>query len=580
MRLQITICLLLLGCLVFVTCNPIDKNEIPLTEKEWWQTAVFYQIYPRSFKDSDGDGSGDLKGIQSQLSHIKDLGVTAAWLSPIYTSPQVDGGYDIANFTDVDPLYGTLEDFDNLIAEAKKLGLKIVLDFVPNHSSDKHEWFKKSVKRIDPYTNYYVWADAKIVNGTRQPPNNWNSYFKFSAWEWNEERGQYYLHLFAIQQPDLNYRDPNLVKEMKDVLRFWMNRGVAGFRVDIISALGEDEALPDEPLSGNCSPDDYCYLNHIYTEDQPLNYDMVVQWRDVLKEHAAATDKVPRVIMTESYSEIDKTIKYFGNETHDGACFPFNFYIIMGISQSSNAQDLKNVVDNYFNKVPKGRTPNWVLGNHDQHRVADRVGVKRIDGLNMLTMTLPGVAVTYNGEEFGQEDGFVTWEETQDPQAINAGEENYLGATRDPERTPLQWDDSKNAGFSTAEKTWLPVSQKYKETNLKKQKAEKESHYKVYKDLVKLRQADALINGDFSSHVEGSNVLLILRKLNNSKLFLTAINFGDIHEEVDLSKIDKILAENLKIEVSSVGAAQTQGSIVSNGKLHLHPYESYVLSKN
>lgn len=199
------------------------------------------------------------------------------------------------------------------------------------------------------------------------------------------------------------------------------------------------------------------------------------------------------------------------------------------------------------------------MGNHDQHRVADRVGVKRIDGLNMLTMTLPGVAVTYNGEEFGQEDGFVTWEETQDPQAINAGEENYLGATRDPERTPLQWDDSKNAGFSTAEKTWLPVSQKYKETNLKKQKAEKESHYKVYKDLVKLRQADALIDGDYSSYVEGSNVLLILRKLNSSKLFLTAINFGDNHEEVDLSKVDKILAENLKIEVSSVGAAQTPG---------------------
>ncbi|XP_044744080.1 maltase A3-like isoform X3 [Chrysoperla carnea] len=569
----------------FVATNPIETSEEWLAaDKEWWQTAVFYQIYPRSFQDSDGDGNGDLNGIRERLPHLKDIGVTSAWLSPIYKSPQVDGGYDISDFKDIDPMFGTLEDFDKLVAEAKKLDIKIVLDFVPNHSSDKHEWFEKSIKRIEPYTSFYVWADAKIVNGTRQPPNNWISWFRKSAWEWNEERGQYYLHQFAIQQPDLNYRNPFLVEEMKNVLRFWMDRGVSGFRVDTLPSLVEVESSPDEPLNPNpgddCLPEDHCYHDHIYTNDQPLTYDILAQWRDVLKEHSAATDKVPRVIMIESASRIDLNMRYYGNETHDGACFPFNFFIIFNLTKESDATDYKYLIENYFTYLPKGRTPNWVLGNHDRNRVGSRMGVGRIDALNMLIMTLPGVAISYNGEEIGQEDGYVSWEDTQDPWGLNAGEDRYLLFTRDPERTPLHWDTTKNAGFSTANKTWLPVSEKYKETNVKAQApANVDSHYNVYKTLIQLRKKTTLQKGDLTTEIVGKNVLIVIRELKDNPSYISVLNLGGKTETVDLSKIEiDSDVKNLKVEVASVGAKNKKGSKILRGKLELSPNEAYVLS--
>lgn len=396
--------------------------------KDWYKNSLVYQIYPRSFKDSNGDGIGDLNGITSKLEHIADIGAHALWLSPIYTSPQVDFGYDIANFTDVDPVYGTLADFDRLVAKAKSLGLKVILDFVPNHSSDKHEWFKKSAQRIKPYDEYYVWRDGKMVNGTRKPPNNWLSVFWGSAWEWNPTRKQYYLHQFAVGQPDLNYRSPALQQEMKNVLKFWMNRGAEGFRIDAINHMYEDARFRDEPRRNvpGLSDDDYESLDHIYTKNLPETYDVLKSWRQLLNNHSKAADT--KMILTEAYTSLDLTLKFY----RSGSNVPFNFMFIAELNNQSSAADFKLKIDNWMKIVPNkpAYVANWVVGNHDNHRAATRYGVMRADQLSMLAIILPGVSVIYNGDEIGMVDRPFTYEETVDPAGCNAGPDRYYRGCR------------------------------------------------------------------------------------------------------------------------------------------------------
>ncbi|XP_044744087.1 maltase A1-like [Chrysoperla carnea] len=492
-----------------------------------------------------------------------------------------DHGYDISDFRAIDPLFGTMNDFDKLIREANGLDIKIIMDFVPNHSSDEHEWFEKSVKRIDPYTDYYVWHDGKIVNGTRQPPNNWTSEMAHSsAWEWHSERKQYYYHQFTVKQPDLNYRNPKVVQEMKDILIFWMKKGVAGFRVDAISPLFEDEQLRDEPVTNkpDCPvPSDKCYKYPIYTRNLPETFDMVVQWRDVLKEYAAKTDNVSKVMMVESYESPPLVMKYYGNSTHDGACFPFNFQFIPNVTIDSNAHEYKALIDKWMDNLPEGRVANWVLGNHDRHRVGTRLGPERIDSLNMLIMTLPGVGVTYQGEEIGMEDGFVSWEDTQDPNALNAGEELYLNYTRDPERTPFHWDGTKNAGFSTANKTWLPVSEKYKETNVKLQSnGSIESHLEVYRQLIQLRVESSLKFGELETLVLNDNVLIVVRILKENKTIVSILNLGKNLENIKLNDIKSFPSKAI-LQINSVGANYKTGYVVTRDSvLPLKPYEGYV----
>lgn len=257
---------------------------------DWWESGNFYQIYPRSFKDSDADGIGDLNGITSKLEYLKDIGITGTWLSPIFQSPQADFGYDISDFTKIHWEYGTLKDFERLVAKCKELNIRLILDFVPNHTSDEHEWFIKSEAKDPEYKDYYIWHPGKMVEGVRQPPNNWISVFRFSAWKWSDKRQEYYLHQFAEKQPDLNYRNPKVVEAMKDILRLWLSRGVTGFRIDAVPFLYEVEAdangdYPDEPLSGSCDdPESYCYLSHIHTQDKDETFDMAYQWRKVLDD--------------------------------------------------------------------------------------------------------------------------------------------------------------------------------------------------------------------------------------------------------------------------------------------------------
>ncbi|PSN34951.1 Maltase A1 [Blattella germanica] len=386
MRILLSVVFAILFSVVAVT-----SQEEPL---DWWKTAIFYQIYPRSFKDSDGDGVGDLKGITEKLDYLVDLGVTAVWLSPIFKSPMADFGYDISDFKNIDEIFGTLDDFANLQRRAKELGLKLVLDLVPNHSSDEHEWFQKSI-----------------------------SLFMGSTWEWNEERQQYYLHEFVKKQPDLNYRIPYLF---------------------------EDEQLRDNPPSNDPTavPGEFSSLLPTYIANLPETHDMISQWRELFEDVQAELGGDSRVMLLEVVPNVNTTFTYYGNATHPEGHLPFNFFF-QTVTNESSALDIRDVVKLWMDRMIDDRWPNWVVGNHDSHRIGSRFSPELVDGLNMYTLLLPGTAITYNGEEIGMLDTFITWEETQDPAGINA--EN--------------------------------------------QKLAERSHYKVYKDLVQARKTATIQRG-------------------------------------------------------------------------------------
>lgn len=526
---------------------------------EWWENANYYQIYPKSFKDSDGDGMGDLNGIAEKAGYLASLGINGVWLSPIFTSPQADGGYDISNFTEIDPMFGDMKDFENLVKTFKDHDINLILDFVPNHSSHVHSWFVKSEAKDEKYKDYYIWHDG-INDGTDQPkpPNNWLSVFRGSAWEWSEIRQQYYLHQFAIEQPDLNFRNNEVIKEMKDVLRFWLNKGVAGFRVDAIPHLfeiqaDEDGNYPDEPLSGNCADEEeaHCYLSHVYTQNYPETIDMVYQWREVLDEFK----DFPRIMMTEAYTSLDTIMKYFGNETVEGSHIPFNFEVLTGINSKSVGMDVKKVTEHYLNHLPIGRSGNWVLGNHDQRRIVSRLGgEERADLFNFFLQTMPGHAITYQGEEFLMKDGEVTWEETQDPQACNTNETVYDQFSRDPARTPMQWDNTTFAGFTNTT-PWLPVGKDYLKNNVEVQLADPDSYLNIFKELVKLRQQNAFKNGSYESALGlDADVYSYLRS-DEKDVYMVVLNFGNTNKTINFSKGYRALGSHGEVVLTTKNTA-------------------------
>jgi len=526
----------------------------------WWKNAVVYQVYPRSFKDSDGDGIGDLEGIRSKLQHLKDIGVDAVWLSPIYPSPQADFGYDISDYRGIDKLYGTLEDFKRLKDTAHSLGLKVVLDIVPNHSSNEHPWFIASENGEEKYKDYYVWRRGE--KNSSHPhgynvPNNWNSVFRFSAWEWSEKRQSYYLHQFAKQQPDLNYENKDVVEEIKDVYKFWMDQGVDGFRVDAVPYLFET-GNDDEPRSYNPNFDEFDndYYIHTVTKDQPKTYDMIQQWREVVDKHDNEGNTKDRLLMTEAYASLEKTIQYYGTKERPGPHFTFNFQLITQTDKSSNATVFKKAIDEWMAQMGDWRWPNWVIGNHDNSRAATRFP-ELADAMNMLALTLPGTAMTYNGEELGMTDTYITWAETLDPQGINKGEKDYLKVSRDPCRTPFQWDDSTSAGFSSNRKTWLPVNPNYYYLNVEAQKKAVKSHYSIFKTMTRARKNyDTLLKGKLETAVVGEQVLRVTRSVEEGRFFILLINFGST--EITLSA-DTIGEGRLEVVESSLNSELSSG---------------------
>lgn len=355
-------------------------GAIAASKENWWQNGNFYQIYPRSFQDSNADGIGDLNGIISRIDYLKDLGVTGIWLSPIFKSPMKDFGYDISDYLNIQDEYGTELDVSRLAARCKQARIKLILDFVPNHTSNEHEWFIKSEANDPKYRDFYVWRPGKtLANGTIVPPNNWLSTFRGSGWEWSNKRKEFYFHQFLKEQPDLNYRNPVVVQEMKDILRYWLDRGVDGFRIDAVPYLFEDAQFRDEPVSGQCNDKEAaCYLKHIYTQDYPETYDMIYQWRNLTDEYSIQHNDDVRILMTEAYTALENTTRFYGDGKRLGAHIPFNFELISNINIQSKAGDIKKNIDNWLNAMPKGPQfkPNWVVRN--RNKIHEKIGRKII----------------------------------------------------------------------------------------------------------------------------------------------------------------------------------------------------------
>ncbi|KAH8277806.1 hypothetical protein KR018_007653 [Drosophila ironensis] len=498
---------------------------------DWWENASLYQIYPRSFQDSDGDGIGDLKGITSRLGYLKEIGITATWLSPIFTSPMSDFGYDISNFYDIDPIFGSLEDFDSLITEAKSLGVKIILDFVPNHSSDENEWFQKSVNREEGYDDFYVWDDGKQnpETGEREAPSNWISVFGGPMWTWNEKRQQYFLHQFQVKQPDLNFTNSMVREHMLDVLKFWLDRGVDGFRIDAVPHIYErrdaDGSYPDEPVSGwSTNPEAYDYHDHIYTKDQPATVDLMYEWRAYLQKYQAENGGDSRVLLAEAYSSVETLSAYFGNSTHQGTQLPMNFQL-MYLSGYSSAKDVVGSIDYWMKTMwTNHQTANWVVGNHDTKRVADRMGAHKVDLMNVIVNALPGTSVTYYGEEIGMSNVSVdcTGDDCEE---------------RDGERTPMQWTPEKNANFSSSETTWLPLNPDYGRINVKTERGVSRSSLNIFKGLQALKSSSAFLafkeDGGFSYEAVTEQVLQIIRTNKYSEEFRILVNMGNNMEIIE-----------------------------------------------
>lgn len=515
--------------------------------KLWWQTGIIYQIYPRSYQDSNGDGIGDLQGIHQRLDYIESLGVKAIWLSPIFPSPMHDFGYDVADYVGIHSMFGTMDDFDALLADVHQRGMKLILDLVPNHTSDEHAWFKESrSSRDNPKRDWYIWRDPAPDGG---PPNNWLSFFGGPAWTFDETTGQYYLHQFVTQQPELNYRHPEVLPAMLNNMRFWLDKGVDGFRVDVIWLMLKDQLLRDEPPNPDWDGvDPFGSLQHIYTQNVEGIHDLVRAMRDVLNEYNE------RMMVGEIYLPYDQLVTYYGR-FHDECHLPFNFHLI---NAKWKAQTIRQLVESYEATLPDSAWPNWVLGNHDQHRIATRVGAAQARIANMLLLTLRGTPTSYYGEELGMEDVAIPPEFIQDPPAVNQPEiADIIG--RDPERTPMQWDATPNAGFAEdGVQTWLPVADDYQTRNVVNQEEDEHSMLNFYRALVKLRQDEpALHRGDYESvDTAVSDIYAYKRTASGADSFLIVLNFSDNEHTIDLSKV----AEEGEIVVSTESSS---GNLIS-----------------
>jgi alpha-glucosidase len=484
----------------------------------WWKHGVIYQIYPRSYQDTDGDGVGDLKGISERLDYLGWLGVDAIWISPIYPSPMADFGYDVSDYRDVDPLFGSLHDFDQLVASAHQRGIRIILDFVPNHTSDHHPWFVESqASGSNLKRDWYIWRDGK-ADGS--PPNNWLSQFGGPAWTLDEKTGQFYLHSFLREQPDLNWRNPAVRAAMYDVLRFWLGRGVDGFRVDVIWLLIKDAEFRDNPPNPNYRPTDagITRLLPVHSADQPATHDVVAEMRAVLDQYA------DRVLIGEIYLPIERLVAYYGKDL-GGAHLPFNFQLI---HTAWTAPAIASLVTEYEGALPLGGWPNWVLGNHDQPRIAARVDAAQARIAAMLLLTLRGTPTMYYGDELGTGKVHIPQEAMQDPWEKN---EPGLGLSRDPSRTPFQWDATANAGFSHAQ-PWLPVDPSYKTRNVQVLRQDPLSILNLYRRLLSIRRQYAALNrGSFRLIGAQGNALVYERRTENERI-VVCLNFGDTEQPI------------------------------------------------
>ena len=484
-------------------------------EDEWWRAAVIYQIYPRSWGDTDGDGVGDLRGIERHLDHLVSLGVDAVWISPFYPSPMADFGYDVADYTGVDPLFGTMDDFDSLLAAAHGRGLKLILDFVPNHSSDAHPWFVDArSSRGSPKRDWYLWRDAAPDGG---PPNNWQSSSGGPAWQWDEGTGQYYLHKFLPEQPDLNWRNPAVREAMLDAMRFWFERGVDGFRLDVVYHCIKDAAFRDDPANPDFDPatdPPFDAVVPVHSTDQPEVMELVVE---PMRRLADAMGR--RLLVGEIYLSHEKLARYYGTEG-SGVQLPFNFALVFA---DWTAPALRDLILSYEATLPPGGWPNWVLGNHDQSRIATRIGPARARLAAILLLAgLRGTPTLYYGDEIGMEDVAIPPDRVRDPWEINMP---GLGEGRDPCRTPMRWTDAPGAAFCDPDvEAWLPIGEG---ASVAAQDGDPGSMLALHRALLRLRRAHpALATGGYAVVEARGDVLVIVRAGAGARVAV-AVNLGD-----------------------------------------------------
>jgi len=509
----------------------------------WWERGVIYQIYPRSFQDSDADGIGDLAGIESRLDYLAGLGIDAIWLSPIYPSPMADFGYDVADYCGIDPMFGDLAGFDRLLAAVHARGLRLLLDFVPNHSSDQHPWFIESrASRDNPKRDWYIWRDPAPGGG---PPNNWISDFGGSSWEWDETTGQYYLHAFLKSQPDLNWREPQLRSDMMAVLRFWLDRGVDGFRIDVLWHIVKAATLPDNPVNVDWTPDrtQRDRLIQLYSTDQPEAHTIAAEFR------ALADSYADRVLIGEICLSDDRLARWYGTADRPQVHLPVNFHLI---ETAWNADSLKRMVADYEASLPAWGWPNWVLGSHDARRIAARLGQAQARVAALLLLTLRGTPTLYQGDEIGIGEVTIPPDRVRDPQDLR---QPGLGIGRDRSRTPIPWDVMDHAGFSTVD-PWLPLNDDWRARNVACQDRDSSSLLSLYRSLLSLRRShDALAIGDFTL-VDAAEDVLAYTRCHAGDCLLIALNLGDQTRPLKLptdTSVAEVLASTLL--PSTVGPA-------------------------
>ena len=562
-----------------VTGN-MAPSKVEHSANPWWKTAVFYEIYPRSFKDSNGDGMGDINGITEKVDYLKTLGVNAIWIAPAYPSPQVDFGYDISDYENIDPAYGSLKDFDNLVAKAKQRDIRIIMDMVLNHTSDKHPWFIESASsRTNPKADWYMWNDGKMVNGKHEPPNNWTSEFGGSAWEWVPARQQYYYHKFYKEQPDLNWRNPAVEKAMFDQMRFWLDRGVAGFRLDAIDTLLEDPSNQDEEQRKGpdgklmTMPNGDPVLIHSRTNNLPEVHDIIRRMRQMADSYPG-----DRVLIGETYlPNIAELDKWYGGGAKDELQLPMDTQV--GLKNKLDAKGWRQSLLEAETGV-HGSQPLLVIDNHDNPRMdrfcaveAGAVPNANCDNIQKMLSTIlfmsKDAALFYYGDEIGMKTTPPTRvEDVKDP----VGRRYWpMFKGRDGERTPMQWTPGRNAGFSTAETTWLPIPPDYVTVNVETESADPRSMLDWYEKLIALRRSnDALRDGDFQMLDAGNDQVVAFSRTANGKTVFVAGNFSGAQQPIQLGTL-------AGRKVKLLAASEHEGMTVTMpATANIPPYGAFV----
>ncbi len=495
----------------------------------WWRDGVIYQVYPRSFQDSNGDGVGDLQGIINRLDYLAWLGIDALWISPIYPSPMADFGYDVSDYRGIHPLFGDMATFDRLLETAHARGLRVILDFVPNHSSDEHPWFVESrSSRENPKRDWYIWRDPAPDGG---PPNNWESFFGGPAWTLDEATGQYYLHLFLDKQPDLNWRNPAVVAEMHDALRFWLDKGVDGFRIDVVTMLIKHADFPDNPPIAVPSPTSLTStLERKYDIHQPEMHAILKNMRRIFDSYSGDRVMIGETVMTDPAH----LVQYYGDRL-DELHVPFNFKLHW--EADWDALQMQEIIAAYYAVMPSGATPNFVIGSHDRKRPATRFGRENMRAAMMMLLTLWGIPTIYYGDEIGMSDVPLPRALWQDPWGINNPDADV---SRDPQRTPMQWDSSPNAGFCAPHVTpWLPLAPDADAVNVAAQQNNPRALLHLVQRLIALRRALPVLHaaGEFAFVAGVPEDVLAYTRAKDGVTVLVVLNFGGHDHALDLGRL-------------------------------------------